>query len=72
MINRVNSIGPVPPQGNGDKLQRIASDFENEITGYVAAFLNLNPTNLEAQLSNMANRTVALYQKAKEAQTYVK
>jgi hypothetical protein len=72
MINRVDNLRAVPPPGDSGKVRLIATEFEKELTEYVAVFLNLKIHNLEAQLGNMAHRTVALNQKAQEAQIYVK
>lgn len=69
MISRIGDIGPSPSPRDAAKQRLVATGFEKEITAYVAVFLNLNPRNLEAQLPNIAHRTIELIQKAREAQT---
>ncbi len=69
MISRVGNVGPSPSPRDDAKQRLVATGFEKEITAYVAAFLNLNARNLEAQLPNIAHRTVELVEKAQEAQT---
>jgi hypothetical protein len=66
-LERIGNIGSSPIPGDSERSHQVAVSFEKEITGYVAAFLHINHKNLDAQLPNLATRTIDLNQEAQKA-----
>ena len=66
---RIDRNLPPSPMGDSADLQPLAKSLEAKLSAYVAALANLSPNNLEAQIPNIAERTIDLLPKALEAKS---
>lgn len=65
MISSIPPISPSSPSGNPPDLTSRAKSFGNGLDTIIAKLSNLNPKNLDAQLSSVAQHLIDLSTEAK-------
>jgi len=67
MISPIQPSGPSSPAENSPDITSVSKQFGEELRGTTAAFSHLTLSNVDPQLINMAERIVALSEKAQQA-----
>lgn len=67
MISPIQPSGPSSPAEKSPDLVSVSKPFVAELNGIMAAFSHLTLANVDPQLQNMAERVIALGEKAQQA-----